>query len=118
MEAKDLEHRVEVLEHKQNELEVFVNKSVRNIQIGITEIKTMLEEREKQADYKENSTKEDIEKINQKLDTILTEVPKISDHEKRLTKIEDNQQWLWRTIGGTMITLLSSIIVAAIKFFK
>lgn len=118
MEAKDLEHRVEVLENRQNELELFVNKAIRNIQIGITEIKTMLEEREKQADYKNNSTKEDIKEINAKLDKALNEIPKIADHEKRITKMEDNQQWLWRTVGAAVITTVFGLIVSAIKFFK
>ena len=118
MEAKDLEHRVEILESKQNDLELFVNKSVRNIQMGITEIKTMLEEREKQSNYKNNSTKEDIKEIDNKLDKMLNEIPKIADHEKRITKIEDNQQWLWRTVGAAVLTTVIGLITTAIKFFK
>lgn len=118
MDAKELEHRVEKLESRQNDLELFVNKSVRNIQIGITEIKTLLQEREKTSDYKENSTKEDIKEINDKLDKMLSEIPKIADHEKRLTKMEDNQQWLWRTAGAAIITTVIGIIITAIKTFK
>lgn len=118
MDSKELEHRIEKIETRQDELEQFVNKSIRNIQIGITEIKTMLEEREKQSNDKNNSTKEDIKELENKIDKILNDIPKITDHEKRLSKIEDNQQWLWRTIGGTVVTLIVGTLVAAIKFFN
>lgn len=118
MDAKELEHRIEALEKRQSETELFMNKSIRNIQVGITEIKTMLEEREKQSDYKDTSTKEEIKEINEKLDKIMSDVPKISDHEKRISKIEDNQQWLWRTVGGAVITTIIGLIITAIKAFK
>lgn len=34
----------------------------------------------------------------------------------RLDKIEDGQKWLWRTVSGSVITIVIGVIVAAIKF--
>ncbi|OZQ95858.1 hypothetical protein CA598_08495 [Paenibacillus sp. VTT E-133291] len=33
----------------------------------------------------------------------------------RLDRIEDGQRWLWRTIGGSIITVIIAAIIAAIK---
>ena len=41
MESKDIEQKVNRLEKKQEELEMFVNKSISSIQVGIVEIKTL-----------------------------------------------------------------------------
>jgi len=30
----------------------------------------------------------------------------------RLTKIEDNQRWLWRTFGGAVIVAIATFIIA------
>lgn len=34
----------------------------------------------------------------------------------RLDRIEDGQRWLWRTVGGSIISGIIAVIVAAIKF--
>lgn len=34
----------------------------------------------------------------------------------RLDKIEDGQKWMWRTVSGSVITIVIGVIVAAIKF--
>lgn len=34
---------------------------------------------------------------------------------ERLDKIEEGQKWLWRTIGGTAISIIMAAIVTAIK---
>lgn len=33
----------------------------------------------------------------------------------RLDRIEDGQRWLWRTIGGSIITVVAAAIVVAIR---
>ncbi|MDF9845163.1 hypothetical protein M2105_004828 [Paenibacillus sp. PastF-1] len=33
----------------------------------------------------------------------------------RLDRIEDNQRWLWRTFAASAITVVTGVIVAAIK---
>ncbi|OMF98170.1 hemolysin XhlA family protein [Paenibacillus sp. FSL R7-0337] len=33
----------------------------------------------------------------------------------RLDRIEDAQRWLWRTVGGAIITGIIGVIIAAIK---
>ncbi|MGF7049174.1 chaperonin cofactor prefoldin [Paenibacillus sp. DS2015] len=34
---------------------------------------------------------------------------------RRLDEIEDNQKWLWRTIGGAAIAIVMATIITAIK---
>lgn len=101
MEIKDIEKRVAKLEEKQNELQLFVNKSISNIQIGIAEIKVMLKER--------------LEQDNLKNDLLAKD---IHSHDDRLKKIEDNQQWLWRTVVGSIITAIGSVIIFVIQMMK
>lgn len=102
-----LEQRVDALE-----------KVISNIMSGITEIKTILQERKEQDNFKDDNVEKQIADINKKLDTILKETPKIDDHEKRITKIEDNQSWLWKTVIGSIITIIGSAIVFVIKIMK
>lgn len=101
MEIKDIEQRVSKLEEKQNELQVFVNKSINNIQVGIAEIKVMLKER--------------LEQDNLKNDLLAKD---IKSHDDRIKKIEDNQQWLWRTVVGSIVTTITGAIVFVIKLMK
>lgn len=108
MDTKDLENKVQQLENEQNrireqqnQLKEFVTSSIAPIQVGIAEIKVMLKERLEQENLKNNLLEKDIEA-----------------HEVRIKKIEDNHTWLWRSIGGTMITLIGSIIVFVIKLMK
>lgn len=67
------------------------------IKTGIAEIKIILRERQTQETLINDNIKKDIAEINQKLDGVLKETPKIAEHEKRLSNIEDSQKWLWRT---------------------
>lgn len=102
-----LEQRVDKLE-----------KIIPEIMSGITEIKAILQERKEQDTFKDNNVEKQISDINKKLDTILLETPKIADHERRITKIEDNQSWLWKTVAGSIITVIGGAIVFAIKIMK
>ncbi|WP_144932218.1 hemolysin XhlA family protein [Paenibacillus sp. 32O-W] len=34
---------------------------------------------------------------------------------RRLDRIEDNQKWLWRSVAGSVITIVGAAIIAAIK---
>lgn len=98
MESKDIEQKVSKLEQKQEQLEAFVNKSISSIQLGIVEIKTILQERNEKESLKNNLLEKDIEA-----------------QEKRIKKLEDNQQWLWRTIAASVITIVIGAIVFVIK---
>ncbi len=101
MEIKELEQRVTKLEEKENELQLFVNKSIGSIQVGIAEIKTILQER--------------LEKENLKNDLLAKD---IAVHEARLKKLEDAQQWLWRTVGASIISIVIGAIVFVIQSMK
>lgn len=98
METKDIEQKVNRLEKKQEELEMFVNKSISSIQVGIVEIKTILQERNEKENLKNNLLEKDI-----------------AAQEQRIKKLEDNQQWLWRSIAGSILTIVIGAIVFVIK---
>lgn len=98
MELKDIEERVDKLEKNQIELKDFVNKSINDIQIGIAEIKVMLKERLEQENLRNNLLAKDIE-----------------THNNRISKLEDSQQWLRRTVAGQLVTIIIGIIVFVIK---
>ena len=98
MESKDIEQKVNRLEKKQEELEMFVNKSISSIQIGIVEIKTIVQEKNEKENLKNNLLEKDI-----------------AAQEQRIKKLEDNQQWLWRTIAGSIIATVIGAIVFVIK---
>ena len=62
--------------------------------------------------------------IDKKVDGILI---KLSDNEtvneltikpinERIKKIEDNQKWLWRTIAGSIITIILHLIANFINY--
>ena len=102
-----LEQRVDKLE-----------KTIPEIMSGITEIKAILNERKEQDTFKDNNVEKQISDINKKLDTILLEIPKIADHERRITKIEDTQGWLWKTFLGSIITIVVTALIYVIKIMK
>lgn len=101
MESKEFEQKVNKLEQKQEQLEAFVNKSISSIQLGIVEIKTILQERNEKEGLKNNLLEKDIEA-----------------QEKRLKKLEDAQQWLWRTFGAGVISVIIGAIVFVIQIKK
>ncbi len=108
MDTKDLENKINKLESEQSkikeeqvELKNFVNTSITPIQIGIAEIKVMLKERLEQDNLKNDLLEKDIK-----------------NHEARIKKLEDNHSWLWKTVAGSIITLIVSIIVFVIKLMK
>lgn len=43
------------------------------------------------------------EKVDKEHEKIIKNEEITKDHEKRLTKIEDNNKWLWRTVAGALI---------------
>ena len=82
-------------------------------------LKEKVEKIEKQT---ENSSKL-LTDIDKKVDGILI---KLGDNEKiddltlkplkeRVAKLEDNQKWIWRTVAGTLITLIFSAIANLVK---
>lgn len=52
----------------------------------------------KEQDYKGLSEK--IDKMN---DLFIKDDQTLKMHEVRITKIEDNNKWLWRTVSGALI---------------
>ena len=80
------------------------------IKTGIAEIKIILRERQTQETLVNGNIKRDIAEINQKLDGVLKETPKIAEHEKRINNIEDGQKWLWRTAGAVIIATVIELI--------
>ena len=85
------------------------------IKTGIAEIKIILRERQTQETLINDNIKKDIAEINQKLDGVLKETPKIAEHEKRLSNMEDNQKWLWRTVGSALIVTIIELIFVAFQ---
>lgn len=75
----------------------------REFEIQVLERLTAIETTLKQQDYKAIS-----EKLNKVENTAV-------NNEKRLDRIEDNTKWLWRTIVGSIITIVIGVIVAFIK---
>ena len=75
----------------------------REFEIQVLERLTAIETTLKQQDYKAIS-----EKLN-KVENMAV------NNEKRLDRIEDNTKWLWRTIAGSIITIVIGVIVAFIK---
>lgn len=85
------------------------------IQTNLAEIKIILQERQKHDCLINDNMKKEIQEINAKLDDVLKETPKIAEHEKRIKNIEDDNKWLWRTIIGSIITIVITAIVFVIK---
>ena len=85
------------------------------IKTGIAEIKIILKERQTQETLVNDNIKKDIAEINQKLDGVLKETPKIAEHEKRITNMEDNQKWLWRTAGAVIIATVIELIFMGVQ---
>lgn len=75
----------------------------REFEIQVLERLTAIETTLKQQDYKAIS-----ERLN-KVENMAV------SNEKRLDRIEDNTKWLWRTIAGSIITIVIGVIVAFIK---
>ncbi|WP_412102470.1 hemolysin XhlA family protein [Paenibacillus alvei] len=48
-------------------------------------------------------------------DTAIEALQSSKSAHHRLDRIEDGQKWLWRTVGSTVIAIISAAIVAAIK---
>ena len=108
MEVQDLEEKVNRIEEEQDKIKVeqeslreFVTAAITPIQIGIAEIKIMLKER--------------LDQENLKNDLLSID---IKNHETRIKKIEDNNQWLWRTVVGGLITIAIGAIVFVVKMMK
>ena len=90
----DIEERVDKLEVRIGKLE----DAIPEIQSGIREIKAILQERPIQEDLK---------------NSILEE--KFRNLEKRVEKLEDTQKWLWRTVAGSIITIIVGTITFVVK---
>lgn len=104
MDINDLENKVQEMKTDQNKIkEDYENlkDSVNIIQIGIAEIKIMLKERLEQENLKNDLLSKDIK-----------------NHEQRIKKIEDNTQWLWRTLVSSILTIVVGTIVFVVKMMN
>lgn len=101
MELQNLKETVEKVKDAEKDLELSVNQKISEIQLGITEIKVMLQERVDKENLKNEILAKDIE-----------------THESRIKKIEENETWLWRTVVGAILTTVISAIIFVIKLMK
>lgn len=104
MDINDLENKVQEMKTDQNKIKEDhenLKDSVNIIQIGIAEIKIMLEERLEQENLKNDLLSKDIK-----------------NHEQRIKKIEDNTQWLWRTLVSSILTIVIGVIVFVVKMMN
>lgn len=82
----------------------------KKFQIEVLERLTAIETTLKQLDYKEMQIK-----VNKTENEIIDMENRIKSNEKRLDKIEDNNKWLWRTVVGSIITIVIGAIATLIK---
>jgi hypothetical protein len=104
MDINDLENKVQEMKMDQNKIKEDhenLKDSVNIIQIGIAEIKIMLKERLEQENLKNDLLSKDIK-----------------NHEQRIKKIEDNTQWLWRTLVSSILTIVVGTIVFVVKMMN
>lgn len=104
MDINDLENKVQEMKTDQNKIKEDhenLKDSVNIIQIGIAEIKIMLKERLEQENLKNDLLSKDIK-----------------NHEQRIKKIEDNTQWLWRTLVSSILTIVVGAIVFVVKMMN
>jgi hypothetical protein len=104
MDINDLENKVQEMKTDQNKIKEDhenLKDSVNIIQIGIAEIKIMLKERLEQENLKNDLLSKDIK-----------------NHEQRIKKIEDNTQWLWRTLVSSILTIVIGAIVFVVKMMN
>lgn len=104
MDINDLENKVQEMKTEQNKIKEDhenLKDSVNIIQIGIAEIKIMLKERLEQENLKNDLLSKDIK-----------------NHEQRIKKIEDNTQWLWRTLVSSILTIVIGVIVFVVKMMN
>lgn len=104
MDINDLENKVQEMKTDQNKIKEDhenLKDSVNIIQIGIAEIKIMLKERLEQENLKNDLLSKDIK-----------------NHEQRIKKIEDNTQWLWRTLLSSILTIVVGTIVFVVKMMN
>lgn len=94
----DINERVDQLDNRMSKIEEKINTSIPEIQSGIREIKILLQERPIQEQLKNDILGKDILSL-----------------ESRVKKIEDNQSWLWKTVAGTIITVVVGAIVFTVK---
>lgn len=76
-----------------------------NFQREVLDRLIVLETLIKQQDYKSLN-----QKVEMQHDDILKDEEKLKNHEDRLTKIEDNNKWLWRLVIGALLTGAMAIL--------
>lgn len=94
----DINERMDQLDKRMSKLEEKMNTAIPEIQSGITEIKVLLKERPIQEELKNTMLEKEIINL-----------------ETRIKKIEDNMSWLWKTVAGSVITIIIGAIVFVIK---
>ena len=76
-----------------------------NFQREVLDRLIVLETLLKQQDYKGLK-----EKVEHDHEMIIKDEQITEDHEKRITKIEDTNKWLWRLVIGALITGAMAIL--------
>lgn len=94
---QDIEKRIKRIEDK---IEVY-DKYFIDIKVDIREIRTMLTERLEQENLKNQILQKDIEA-----------------QKERIEKLEDNQKWLWRTVGVSVLGIIVSAITYVLNIMR
>lgn len=76
-----------------------------NFQREVLERLIVLETLIKQQDYKSLN-----QKVENQHDDLIKDEQTIKNHEERLSKIEDNNKWLWRLVIGALLTGAMAIL--------
>lgn len=85
-----------------------------------------LENRVKNIEIEEKENRKLLQMIDKKIDIIDSKIVtadkiedlKLTPLEKRVTKLEDSQLWLRRTVGASIIAIVFEAVVFAIKMMK
>ena len=74
-------------------------------QIEVLERLTAIETTLKQIDYKAIA-----DKVNESDKKVIELEAKVQNNTEKISKIEDNGKWLWRTVGASIIIALLGLI--------
>lgn len=108
----ELNDRVDKIENRLDSLEDKFNLAIPEIQSGIKEIKTILQERPIQEELKNNLLSKEIENVDLKYNKENEAL------QERVKKIEEGQTWLKRTVAASIIGIAIETLVFVLTSLK
>lgn len=108
----ELNDRVDKIENRLDSLEDKFNLAIPEIQSGIKEIKTILQERPIQEELKNNLLSKEIENVDLKYKKENEAL------QERVKKIEESQTWLRRTVAASIIGIVIETLVFVLTSLK